>query len=448
MVTRQRPSDFLPDTVLQRSDFISACEDRDLGGIFRIAKKWAGFTASHLCRRCEMSVSRVNDYAKGHTQAQSLNVFRRVSDGLHIPGAMLGLERRPWEAELPQPAEGHIITYQLALPRPGALGQDVPWEVAELSRRLGSSDVGPTAMETIEAAVDQVCSDYPHVAAPELYPHITGWLQHVVGLTERRTTLRQHRDLLVSAGWLFLIGGCVEYDMGWRQSAELSRTAALNIARETGHGEIAAWAWEMEAWFALTQGRYHDVMAACDAGHSADSTHSVGVQLYAQQAKAYARLGDSKQVRLVLDAGRSQLERLPRPTNTNHHFVIDPDKWDFYEMDAYRLLGNDERATTHAREVLRLGKGLNGIEKSPMRMAEARLTLGVASARSGELEEAVVIGTEALGTERKSLPSLFMVATELSTELRTRFPREQPTREFQDHISTLIRESTPPELAR
>jgi len=44
-----------------------------------------------------MSVGRVGDYMKNLKQAQSIEVFGRVSDGLHIPSAMLGIGRRRWE---------------------------------------------------------------------------------------------------------------------------------------------------------------------------------------------------------------------------------------------------------------------------------------------------------------------------------------------------------------
>jgi hypothetical protein len=224
-----------------------------------------------------------------------------------------------------------------------------------------------TSLEAIQLAVDQLCCDYQHVPAQDLSPRISGWLSHVAALVADCTTLHRRRELLVCAGWLFLIGGCVEYDMGRRVIAERYRRAALGVAEESGHREIAAWAWEMAAWFALTQGRFGDVVAACDAGHAADSSHSVGVQLYSQQAKAFARMGDERLVLATLDAGKTRLERLPQPVHTAHHFVIDPDKWDLYAMDAYRLLGDDERASTHAHEVLRLGRGPDGVEKAPMR---------------------------------------------------------------------------------
>jgi hypothetical protein len=100
-MTRYRPPDYLPREIPARPDFAEACDNRDLGAIFRISVKWGaslGFTKSHIARRCEMSVGRVRDYMEDIKQAQAIDVWERVSDGLHIPGAMLGIERRPWEA--------------------------------------------------------------------------------------------------------------------------------------------------------------------------------------------------------------------------------------------------------------------------------------------------------------------------------------------------------------
>jgi hypothetical protein len=123
-----------------------------------------------------------------------------------------------------------------------------------------------------------------------------------------------------------------------------------------------------------------------------------------QEAKALARMGDVKGLRETLDRGRRTLDRFPLAERTEHHFVVDPAKWDFYAMDAYRLAGEDQQASEYAREVLAHGAGPNGAELSPMRMAEARLTLGVAAARSGDLEQAVSAGIEALNGSRRSLP--------------------------------------------
>jgi transcriptional regulator with XRE-family HTH domain len=306
------------------------------------------------------------------------------------------------------------------------------WETAELLRRVGNADTAPTTVDALRATTFTLCCEYGWRDAAELRGDALGWLRETARL-RRSAGLDAHRELLVIAGWLGLLVGCVEYDMGMRASAEATRAAAHSLGVESGHTEIAAWAWEMTAWFALTQGRFTDAMVASRVGQEViGDSASVAVQLIGQEAKALARLGDPATVRAVLERGREVLGGFPRPDRSDHHFVVDPDKWDFYAMDAYRMAGDDRNAEHHAREVLALGAGPGGIEKAPMRMAEARLTLGVTAARAGDLEQAVSIGLDAFRAPRKSLPSLVLVAAELDVELWRRYPAEQAAVEYRD----------------
>src|SRR5262249_15850111 len=70
-------------------------------------------------------------------------------------------------------------------------------------------------------------------------------------------------------------------------------------------------------------------------------------------------------------------------------------------------------STSPAREVIRAGTDFDGPERSPMRMAEARITLGAVAARQGDLDQAVNYGEWALKGDRQSLPSLLIATSEL-----------------------------------
>lgn len=197
----------------------------------------------------------------------------------------------------------------------------------------------------------------------------------------------------------------------------------------------------MVAWFALTQGRYRDVLAAVDAGRAADRGHSVHVQLLAQGAKARARLGDVAGVTADLEQGREVLARLPRPMRTDHHFVVDPDKHVFYAMDSYRLAGDYTKAGEYAGVVLDTCVTPDGIERAPMRVAEARLTLATIASREGDLERATDLGVQGInGHKRRSLPSLLLVAGELDSELQRRYPQEAATADFREALRALHEE--------
>jgi hypothetical protein len=156
----------------------------------------------------------------------------------------------------------------------------------------------------------------------------------------------------------------------------------------------------------------------------------VGVQLAAQEAKAWARIGDRRQTEVSLDRGRRLLDALPYPENLDHHFVVDPTKFDFYAMDCYRMLAEDKLAGNLADEVIRSSTDFDGTERAPMRTAEARITLGVIAARQGDVEEAVRQGGRAITGPRQSLPSLIMVSRDLTKVLMERFPGTPATNTY------------------
>ncbi|MEV5264591.1 hypothetical protein [Streptomyces werraensis] len=124
----------------------------------------------------------------------------------------------------------------------------------------------------------------------------------------------------------------------------------------------------------------------------------------------------------------------------DNHFVVDPAKFDFYAMDCYRLVGEDKRARTLAEEVLRAGTDFDGTERSPMRNAEARVTLGVTAARDGDLEQALTMGERALAGDRRSVPSLIMTSRELAAEVRRRYAAEASVQDYLRRLQALGRE--------
>ncbi|MFF7980198.1 XRE family transcriptional regulator [Streptomyces sp. NPDC007901] len=310
-------------------------------------------------------------------------------------------------------------------------------ETLEIVSRLNRSDVDNATLDALRITTDRLASEYPYMPSEQLLIEGRQWLRRVVELHTKSLTLAQHREVLALSGWLALLVGCVEYDTGDRHAAESTRQAALSLATEADHAEVAGWAHEMRAWFALTTGDYRGVIAASQAGAEVAQHHGVAVQLAAQEAKAWARIGDRRQVEVALDKGRRLLEGMPYPVNLDNHFVVDPAKFDFYSMDCYRLVGEDKLARTLAEEVLRAGTDFDGTERSPMRNAEARVTLGVTAAREGDLEQALTMGERALEGDRQSVPSLIMTSRELAAEMRRRYASEPAAQDYLTRLQEL-----------
>lgn len=159
-------------------------------------------------------------------------------------------------------------------------------ETLEIVARLRCSDVSATTLDALRITTDRICSDYPHVSSAELTIEGHDWLQKITMLLDRRLTLSQHREVLTIAGYLTLLVGCLEYDMGDRPSADASRLAALSLGDEAGNADLIGWGHEMRAWYSLTQGDCRGAIVASELGQQAAPTHGVAVQLAAQKAKA------------------------------------------------------------------------------------------------------------------------------------------------------------------
>jgi hypothetical protein len=307
----------------------------------------------------------------------------------------------------------------------------------EIVSRLRASDISATTVDALRLTVDRLCSEYPYLPPAELQAETRAWLNRTTNLLEGKVNLSQHREIFVFAGWLALLLGCVEYDLGHRNPAEVARQAALSLGQEAGHSDIIGWSAKMTAWFAVTEGNFRGAIASAESAQRLTSGRGVAVQLAAQRAKAWARIGDRRQVEVALNQGRTILENLEHPTNLDNHFVVDPDKFDFYAMDCYRLIGEDRLASLYANEVIRSSTAPDGTLRKPMRAAEARITLGIAAARSGDLDTAVDEGHKAFEGERHSVPTLVSVGGELAQVLRDRYPTEPQTHEYFDRLRAI-----------
>ncbi|PRY00693.1 helix-turn-helix domain-containing protein [Allonocardiopsis opalescens] len=354
----------------------------------------------------------------------------RAARGLQPPSAELVAAL---DAEL---GAGGTLIEAAAPPLDGddqADADDEAGVLLDFMRRAEASDLGPGTLDVTHATIDQLCREYPTMPGPKLRKRGNAVMNRVLGMLDMRTTLAEHRELLVAAGWLAALLGCVHYDVGDRIAAETARRVAFQLGEQAGHGEIIAWSFEMAAWFALTEGRYPDVVAAAQAGQEHAGVTSAGVQLALQEAKAWARMGDSR-AEDAMKAGNKVLAQLPRPTHPEHHFVFDPSKAEFYAATIYALLGWNDVAEEHAREVIDQCQQPTGT-RWPMRLADARVNLGLVAGRRGDLDEAVHHGRGAFEFKRRS-GALFSRAGDLLAELNQRYPGEPLVGEYRDFLAT------------
>ncbi len=455
-MTRYRPSDYVPDDVLRREDFILACQRRDMGAILEIASTWGGpgFSVSHIARRCEMTVGQVQDYIKRGREAQSIDIFERVADGLHVPGRMLGIKRRTWEARasnagspsaVPETTSislspAHISLEDLVAGQGHNLRDDLESgedaDIINMIQEADRTDIGPGTVESLYTVFDKLCRDYPCVSAGELQRKLKRLYMRIMGLREGRMTFGQHKELMALSGWVTSLLACVDWDLNQREAAETARAATLRFAKEIGHGELTAWSYEMQAWFALTEGRYSDVTSIAKAAQTIGGENSAIVQLIMQEARGWSKLGNRSAAESAINRGHDLLQRLPA-IHYPRHFIYDRTKFPFYVASCYQWLGEYDKAETFARQVIHECNANGTTERSPMRLAEIQITLGLIHVHRNELEAALDAGFQALSYERKSGPSLLIRATELNNAVLHKFPNDPRGGELDEKLRQL-----------
>src|SRR5258708_4398484 len=211
--------------------------------------------------------------ARGWSQAEVVTAMRMQAPKPLPDDASMLRQRKRWESGEHTPSEFYqpIIAATFGtvtgamFPESGRRGGNAEilaasgMDTLELVSRMQASDLDDATIDALRLTTDRLCSDYPFLPSDQLLVEGRNWLRRLNSLREGRLTLTQHREILVLAGWLALLIGCVEYDSGRRHEAEITRRAALSIRTETDNAEINAWAPEGPAWMCLSTCDEHGV---------------------------------------------------------------------------------------------------------------------------------------------------------------------------------------------
>jgi transcriptional regulator with XRE-family HTH domain len=344
-----------------------------------------------LARRVHCDPGLISRLRSGKQQP-SPNIARLLDEELGAAGALAAADRT-------------------APARPDAVADD---EIAaiEVVRRAAASDVGEATFGELERITDDMALAYPRTSPGHLLARVRSHLGYASGLLAGRTTLNEHRRLLVTLGWLSLLASTCLIDLRKFPPASAYLRTAAELARETGHREIAAWCLETKAWQLITEGDYpHAAAYAQAAQRTAPPDGSAFIQATGQEARAWARLGAGREAREALARTEALVAPLPMPDRPEHHYQYDPAKSDAYTATTLAWLG-DPAAAGYARDVLsRLESGTDGPVR-PRRAASARLDLALALTASDELDEAADTALAAV-TSGLLVPSNYWRATEV-----------------------------------
>jgi hypothetical protein len=225
-----------------------------------------------------------------------------------------------------------------------------------------------------------------------------------------------------------------------RDAAAAHLATAAQLARETGHAELGAWCLETRAWQVLTEGDYRQAAAISQgAQRVAPAGSSARIQATAQEGRAWARLGDTRETYASMTRVEALVSPLPVPGDPEHHYRYDPAKSEAYVATTLAWIG-DPAAERYARQVLtRLESATDGPPR-PRRAASARLDLALTLAATGRLDEAAGTALDAVRS-RLLVPSNYWRAEEVINTVAVH--AEPEARELRMAHREMLRDNAP-----
>ncbi|MGA4844584.1 helix-turn-helix domain-containing protein [Streptomyces sp. G45] len=230
------PSTALPSWLLDDARLRAAAQRHDFGTVFRLARRHAGISYSRIAAECDIKPDRVGTLARGQGKVATFEKIVQICDALRIPGRLVGLTDRPWEAT----------------PGSGRAGAEVDGTV--LRRRFlqaaGLATTMPSILTNPPGRIGQ---------------------QTVTCLRERTARLRRLDDVL-GGGDTFRV-----YSAEYQATKALLREARYSEATGRALLSVLAEQAQQAGWAAFDGGRESDAtslyeasrVAALDAGDTA-----------------------------------------------------------------------------------------------------------------------------------------------------------------------------------
>jgi hypothetical protein len=313
------------------------------------------------------------------------------------------------------------------------------------SQQASASSLGAGTVEQLQQAVEHFAGVFRRTLPATLYPELLSVRLHVGGLLDGKLTLSQHRDLLVTAGWLSNLLGLVCFDLGDQLAAAAWCADVEQHAQEAGHPELAAWAAQTNVLMAFYGGQAREAVAHAQNGQTLTPLGTVvHAKLAAQEMRAWALLGDTREVTAARRRAERAIAKLPAETPAYGAFSISQTGGcPPYTATSLLLLGQLHEAERLTREVITAHYGTdgrNGPGEHPAGFALAHLRLALALIGLGRLDEAIGAGSAALAAPRP-VRSVVALAGELDRTLSHQFADAPQAREFHDQYMTAARHS-------
>ncbi len=316
-------------------------------------------------------------------------------------------------------------------------------EAMEFTQLAGVSAVGQGTLEHLELVVNDLNRGHPKDPPAEQFVVARAYRSRVDELIRGRHTLKELQALYVYAAWLSELLAWLANDLGNSRAARAYALDSYTYADQAGHDELCGWAANAMATITMYPDPDSAARVAMKGATKVSTSHPLAVNLRAQAARAYARLGHREPCEKLFSEARQLHERLP--TRAPILFTLDTDTlascaMTDYPASAYLWLRDFETARTYGEAALAVHESASPNSRLPSREAVARLILATALVHLGTPDDAVALGSQALMSTRV-VTSVVARARDLDRALVSRYPRLACAREFHEQYRHVAQRS-------
>ncbi|MFE7330768.1 helix-turn-helix domain-containing protein [Streptomyces sp. NPDC057565] len=309
-----QPPTALPRRLLDDEDMYRALTAHDFGAVFRIARERAGISYSKIAAECDIKPDRVGTLARGQGRITSFEKIVQIADALRVPGHLLGLAPRPWEAD-DAPAgtssteNGPHVRRRTILQAATSTG--LAAALPALHRPDPPRRITDTYIDRLRERTTRLRRLDDILGGGDTYRTYLSEVQYTKGLLRRASftdgTRRRLTALLAEqaqqAGW-------AAFDGGRTKDAGSLYEESRDFARKAQDADLYGNSLAFLAYKTLADNRRTAVAFAEDscATITARTPSSVRALLYERLAWACAVDNQPKSTELALDAAREALE--------------------------------------------------------------------------------------------------------------------------------------------
>ncbi|KPI16938.1 helix-turn-helix domain protein [Actinobacteria bacterium OK006] len=394
-----QPGPRIPDTVWLDPEVHAAIAAWEFGRASRLIRARSGLRQDDMAHMTGLSQGFLSMLESGARRLTNLDKVSTFLRGLGTPDALLP---PPFREHDTRSAPAHLSPPE---PRPHRirpvaggrkadlheLAAQAATQSLQFAEEITKSNVSDVELEELESKIATIATQYVHAPLHPLFNGLLETRDQLFSLLSGHQQPRQTRELFLLAGTSCLLLAHASQNLGDQDSAIAQIQTAWALAEQADHNDLRAW---VKGTAALIAEWSTHRQTALDYTRQAIRLAPGGetrIRIAAIEARAAARIGDPDRARAALQElqrAREQRASSDGLARFGGLLTFPAAKQEYYIGGTYALLGEHQRAETHAAAAIELYESGPRENRSYGDEALARLDIVTARIAAGEVEGA------------------------------------------------------------